>query len=110
MADLWSDLPLLLIVEEAARLLRVGRSHAYNQTTIYFATGGLEGIPAIRIDGVIRVPKHALYELITTGLLVQLTRHTPDVVIEPPAPTRARSQARSGPRHSNRCLAGRGSL
>jgi hypothetical protein len=72
MDDAWADLPMLLTVDEAARLLRAGRSHAYNQTTLYFETSGIEGIPAIRIGGVIRVPKHALHELITTGRLVQL--------------------------------------
>ena len=77
MGDVWDDLPLMLTVEEAGRLLRVGRSHAYNQVTLYFATGGVDGIPAIRIGGVIRVPKHALHELVTTGHLVQLIDHPP---------------------------------
>jgi len=58
---------VLLRVEEAARPLRVGRSHAYNQTTLHFETGALEGTSALRIGDVIRVPKHALHESITTG-------------------------------------------
>ena len=72
MGDCWDDLPLLLTVEEAARLLRVGRSHAYNQVTLYFASGGTDGIPALRLGGLLRVPKHALHELVTTGHVVQL--------------------------------------
>jgi hypothetical protein len=72
MADDWSDLPLLLTVEEAGRLLRVGRSHAYNQVTLYFASGGTDGIPALRLGGLLRVPKEALHELVTTGCVVQL--------------------------------------
>ena len=93
MDDAWADLPMLLTVDEAARLLRVGRSHAYNQTTLYFETGGLDGIPAIRIGGVIRVPKHALHELITTGRLVQLIDHSPSIATAPSARTRARRTA-----------------
>ena len=61
------QLPLLLTVEEAGRLLRVGRSHAYNQVTLYFASGGTDGVPALRLGGLLRVPKHALDELVTTG-------------------------------------------
>ena len=72
MPDDWRDLPLLLTVEEAGRLLRVGRSHAYNQVTLYFASGGTEGVPALRLGGLLRVPKEALHELVTTGRVVQL--------------------------------------
>lgn len=56
MADDWSDLPMLLTVEEAGRLLRVGRSHAYNQVTLYFASGGTDCVPALRLGGWLRVP------------------------------------------------------
>ena len=93
MDDAWADLPMLLMVDEAARLLRVGRSHAYNQTTLYFETSGIDGIPAIRLGGVIRVPKHALHELITTGRLVQLIDHSPSIATAPPVRTRARRTA-----------------
>ena len=80
MADDWEQLPLLLTVAEAGRLLRVGRSHAYNQVTLYFTSGGTDGIPALRLGGLLRIPKHALHELVTTGRDVQLiadaTAHT----------------------------------
>jgi hypothetical protein len=93
MDDARADLPLLLTVEEAGRFLRIGRSHAYNQTTLYFESGGLEGIPAIHIGGVIRVPAHALHELITTGRLVQLIDHSPVTATAPSARTRVRRTA-----------------
>ena len=50
MGDDWDDLPLLLTVEEAGRLLRVGRSHAYNQVTLYFASCGTDGIPLFDLE------------------------------------------------------------
>ena len=93
MGDVWDDLPLMLTVEEVGRLLRIGRSHAYNQVTLYFASGGVDGIPAIRIGGVIRVPKHALHELVTTGHLVQLIDHPPVIETAPAARTRSRRSA-----------------
>ncbi len=90
MNDDWDDLPLLLTVEEARRLLRVGRSHAYNQVAVYFASGGIDGVPALRLGGLLRVPKHALYELVTTGRVVQLTGHATEQAT-PPSP-RARTR------------------
>ena len=68
----WSGLPLMLTVEDTARVLRIGRSHAYNLTKVYFASGGLDGLPVIRLGDLLRVPKAALYELVTTGRVVQL--------------------------------------
>lgn len=44
---------LLMTVPEAAKLLRIGRNHAYELV----ATGE---IPAIRLGRTIRVPRHAL--------------------------------------------------
>jgi Helix-turn-helix domain len=90
MPDEWRDLPLLLTVEEAGRLLRVGRSHAYNQVTLYFASGGTDGIPALRLGGLLRVPKHALHELVTTGCVVQLIADATAHATAPSVRTRAR--------------------
>jgi len=51
------DLPDFLTVEEAARILRVGRSRAYELTQRWRATGGLEGIPVVQLGRQLRVPK-----------------------------------------------------
>lgn len=69
----WSNLPLTLTVEEAARLLRISRAHAYNLSKLYEATCGAEGLPVLRLGDLLRVPRCALYELVTTGHVVQLT-------------------------------------
>lgn len=51
------DLPLLLTVEEAARVLRIGRNGAYAAVS--------DGVlPAIRIGRRIRIPRAALAALI----------------------------------------------
>src|SRR5437868_2605495 len=43
------DLPHLLTVEEAAAVLRIGRSLAYQLARHYLATGGAEGLPVMRL-------------------------------------------------------------
>ena len=50
----------LLTVEEAAGVLRIGRSLAYQLTREYDATGGMSGLPVIRLGGCLRVPRWAL--------------------------------------------------
>ena len=70
--DEFSDLPLLLTVEEVARLFRLGRSTAYERVNLYLDTGGLAGVPAIRIGSSIRAPRWALIEWLTTGVLPRL--------------------------------------
>jgi Helix-turn-helix domain len=62
----------LLTVEEAALLLRIGRSLAYQLAGDYLATGGTSGMPVIRIGTCLRVPRWALLELICTGRVVRL--------------------------------------
>ena len=62
-----TELPLVLSVEEAARLLRIGRSAAYGQARIFRATAGREGLPVIAIGRSLRVPRAALLELLATG-------------------------------------------
>src|ERR1700712_1966310 len=50
------ELPLLLTVEEAALLLRIGRSHGYEMAGEYLGNGGTSVLPVIRLSrGSLRV-------------------------------------------------------
>ena len=55
--DGWPD---FLTVEQAAEILRIGRTAAYALVGRYFATDGEEGMPAIRVGKQLRVPRTAL--------------------------------------------------
>ena len=92
--DEWSELPILLKVEEAMRVLRIGRSKAYEMTTLYESSGGTKGLPCLRMGDVLRVPRFALEEYVTTGRIVQLLAK-PDLdatvnATAPPKSTRTR--------------------
>lgn len=64
---------LLLTIEEAAGVLRVGRSLAYDLARRYEVSGGITGLPNIKLSsGCRRVPRWALLELASTGRIVQL--------------------------------------
>jgi excisionase family DNA binding protein len=56
-----------LRVEEAARALRISRTSAYALTRRFLATGGREGLPAVRFGRSIRVPAAALEVLANTA-------------------------------------------
>lgn len=62
----------LLTVDQAARVLRIGRSLAYQLANEYLATGGTAGMPVIRVGGCLRVPRWALLELALAGRVVRL--------------------------------------
>jgi hypothetical protein len=67
---------LLLTIEEAASVLRVGRSLAYDLARRYEESGGVAGLPNIRLSsGCRRVPRWALVELASTGRTVRLDEH-----------------------------------
>ncbi len=70
--DEWSAMPLMLTVEDAARVLRIGRSKAYEMAKLYTASGGTAGLACLRLGDLLRVPKFALHEFVTTGRVVQL--------------------------------------
>ena len=62
MSDL-NVLPEFLTVEEAAGVLRLGRSQAYELAKLYRVTGGAEGLPVISLGRRLRVPRAALQRL-----------------------------------------------
>jgi hypothetical protein len=54
----------MLTIEETARVMRIGRSAAYQLARQYLTTEGTSGIPAMRIGGQLRAPRHLLEEYI----------------------------------------------
>jgi hypothetical protein len=56
-----------LRVDEAARILRIGRSAAYEQANRWIATNGQCGLPAVKVGRMIRIPAGVLEASATTG-------------------------------------------
>jgi hypothetical protein len=52
--------PDFLTVEEAARVLRIGRTAAYLAAKRYRETDGAEGLPVVAVRGSLRVPRRRL--------------------------------------------------
>jgi hypothetical protein len=59
-----TDQPEVLTVEEAAAVLRIGRSAAYALARRYRATGGKEGLPVVALGRNLRVPRAGLVRLL----------------------------------------------
>jgi hypothetical protein len=62
----------VLTIEEAAAVLRISRTLAYQLAAEYQCSGGMSGMPCLRIAGCLRVPRWALLELALTGRVVRL--------------------------------------
>lgn len=58
--------PDFFTVEEAARILRIGRTAAYQAAKRFRETDGAEGLPCVAIRGSLRVPRRRL-ELMAGG-------------------------------------------
>ena len=54
--------PDFLTLDEAAAVLRVGRSTAYREANAFEASGGTKGIPVVRYGKQFRVPRCRLEE------------------------------------------------
>ena len=65
--------PLLYTVEEAAALLRISRTLAYEMAGQYVASCGQAGLPVIRLRQRLRVPRWALLELALHGRVVSIS-------------------------------------
>ncbi|HUP86210.1 MAG TPA: hypothetical protein VM143_11135 [Acidimicrobiales bacterium] len=60
--------PDFFTVVEAARVLRIGRTAAYEQSKVYRATEGASGLPVVKMGARLLVPRHQL-ELLAGGPL-----------------------------------------
>jgi len=58
------DLPPFLTIEEAARLLRIGRTTAYLQARLYRETAGREGLPNVCLGRRKLVPLNDLLNIL----------------------------------------------
>jgi hypothetical protein len=59
----FDHLPPFLTVPQAAKLLQIGRTRAYELTTEWEVTGGKSGIPCVRFGSLKRVPLWAIIKL-----------------------------------------------
>jgi excisionase family DNA binding protein len=83
--------PQTFTVEEAARILRIGRTTAYALAREWRATRGRSGLPVLELGRSLRVPRAALAELLETPAV-----HVPDPPPTPP-PTPTRHATAAGP-------------
>ncbi len=60
-------LPAFLRVEEAAQILRISRSAAYEQANAWLASAGRTGLPAVRLGRSLRVPRAVIERLEAIG-------------------------------------------
>jgi hypothetical protein len=61
------ELPDFLTVEEAAAVLRIGRTSAYLLCQRLRFSGGESGLPVVRVGRQLRVPRAALLRLAQSG-------------------------------------------
>jgi hypothetical protein len=92
-----NEAPDFLTLEEAAAILRIGRSKAYEQARLFEATGGAEGIPVVRCGRSFRVPRCALEAMLGGPITWPPPAwNMPAATLRPPQsvpPTRARSSS-----------------
>lgn len=97
-----ADLPVMLTVDEAASVLRIGRTLAY-RLAADFVAGDVHGLPVVRLGGCLRVPRWALIEFIHHGRVVSdlntAVSAALDALIDEPVAT-SRVASHRGERHT----------
>ncbi len=58
------ELPIALTVAEAADALQASRNKVYDLTHLWQATGGAEGLRAVRLGRSLRIPRIAILEFL----------------------------------------------
>ena len=94
MAEGEQEIPDFLTVEEAGRVLRIGRTAAYQLANLYLETGGRDGIPAIRMGRQLRIPAGRLEDLAGRPLSAPRGKLAVAATVAVPAP-HARLKRRS---------------
>jgi excisionase family DNA binding protein len=89
------EVPVLLTVEEAARVLRIGRTAAYALARRDLAAGGSEGLRVVRVGRLLRVPRAALEDLVGGSFTIPADRAAP-------APTSASTRTTPANRRRSR--------
>lgn len=77
-------------MEEAAALLRIGRTKAYAMTRLWRATKGEAGLPVVDFGSVLRVPRAALEAMVGVALVGPAP-------VSPPAVSEVLADADAGP-------------
>jgi hypothetical protein len=78
-----AERPDVLTIEEAARVLRIGRTAAYQQARLWRVTGGEAGLPNFALGHTFRVPTASVEELVGHPVSAvpdrrRVTEHPPD--------------------------------
>ena len=91
-----TGLPDLLTVDEAAWVLRIGRTKAYAMTVEWRRTHGKTGLPVVDFGNALRVPRCQL-EAIVGGPITSLEDPPTSPEIEAPPPPNGRSSGGTSP-------------
>lgn len=65
---MFDDLPPFMTVEQAAKVLQLGRSKTYELTVEYECTAGRSGLPFVWLGRQKRIPRNALLRLMSVDL------------------------------------------
>lgn len=68
---MWDNLPPFLTVEQAGKVLQLGRSKTYELTVEWERTGGRSGIPFVWFGNQKRIPRDALARYVEAQLARQ---------------------------------------
>jgi excisionase family DNA binding protein len=63
----FDELPEVLTIEEAAKVLRISRGVAYALARQWLDSGGRQGLPVVRLGRSLRVPRAGLLRLLDVG-------------------------------------------
>ncbi len=63
----FDELPEVLTIGEAAKVLRISRGAAYALARQWLDSGGRQGLPVVRLGRSLRVPRAGLLRLLDVG-------------------------------------------